>query len=169
MAKVLIRTQYLWRGLTNTGIRCPQPDGAFYIFPDFERWREPLGVLGIHTSSQLAVHLLETYQLATLPGSVFGSPPSQLSLRLSSSYLDMETNEQAGAVLTAFRSQIKPEQLMCEHHPNMNKVLSRFQQFVENLSEIQYRMNGRMPEQKNEGETLADMSQRVTSKDHRFE
>ncbi|MCP4166642.1 MAG: aminotransferase class I/II-fold pyridoxal phosphate-dependent enzyme [Chloroflexi bacterium] len=164
-----IRTQYLWRGLTNIGIRCPQADGAFYLFPDFDRWREPLSALGIHTSAQLAVHLLETYQLATLPGSVFGSPPSQLSLRLSSSYLDMETNEQAEAVLTAYRSQIEPEQLMCEHHPNMNKALSRFQLFVENLSEIQFRMNGRMPEQESEGGALADRSKRVTSKDHRFE
>lgn len=128
-----IRTQYLWRALVDMGIRCARPDGAFYLFPNFDHWREPLAARGITTSAQLAVYLLEKFQLATLPGSVFGTSPDELSLRLSSTYLDMETEEKAWKVLKAYRAVSDPEVLMREHHPAMNEAIARFRLFVQSL------------------------------------
>ncbi|RME84143.1 MAG: aminotransferase class I/II-fold pyridoxal phosphate-dependent enzyme [Caldilineae bacterium] len=139
-----IRTRYLWQGLRELGIRCPEPHGAFYLFPDFARWREPLAALGIRTDQQLAMHLLDVYRLATLPGSAFGAPPEQLTLRLSSSYLDMETYERSEAVLAAYRANPDPESFMREHHPNMNEALYRFRLFVQSLEERS--PNGKVPE-----------------------
>ncbi|NOX62793.1 MAG: aminotransferase class I/II-fold pyridoxal phosphate-dependent enzyme [Chloroflexi bacterium] len=132
-----IRTQYFWRKLTEMGVRCPQPEGGFYLFPDFLRWREPLARLGVNTSAELAVYLLEKYQLATLPGSVFGAPAEDLSLRLSTSYLDMETPERAQAVLDAYGQGHDPETLMEVYHPNTQIALARFRHFLEHLETMQ--------------------------------
>ena len=130
-----IRTQYFWRKLTEMGVRCPQPEGGFYLFPDFLRWREPLARLGIKTSSDLAVYLLDKYRLATLPGSVFGAPAEDLSLRLSTSYLDMETPERAQAILNAYREGHDPETLMEVYHPNTQIALARFRRFLQDLED----------------------------------
>jgi hypothetical protein len=42
---------------------------------------------GITTNQDLADYLLEEWDIATLPGSVFGEPPEALRLRLSTSLL----------------------------------------------------------------------------------
>ncbi len=52
------------------GVRCPNPGGAFYVFPNIE------GVLGrkpgLNDSSSLANYLLEEGGVATVPGAPFG-------------------------------------------------------------------------------------------------
>src|SRR5690606_35346133 len=54
-----IRTRYLWRHLDEMGITCAPPEGGFYLFPNFDRWRHPLAARGIHTSDDLAAYLLD--------------------------------------------------------------------------------------------------------------
>jgi len=130
-----IRTHYIWRGLVGHGVACAEPEGAFYLFPSFDRWREPLAARGIHTSADLAVHLLQEYQLATLPGSAFGVPPEGLSLRLASSYLDMETDDKADAILAAFRANPDPDAFMRNHHPATQAAVGRFDDFVDSLGQ----------------------------------
>lgn len=127
------RTQHLWSWLNEWGIRCPQPDGAFYLFPNFDRWREPLAKRGVHTSDDLADYLLETYQIATLPGSGFGVAPHELSLRLATSYVDMETDEKAAGLLAAARQMGDPARLMAVEQPMLAEVIGRLQQFVQGL------------------------------------
>ena len=128
-----IRTQHVWSWLVEYGIPCAQPDGAFYLFPSFDRWRAPLATRGVHTSDDLAAYLLEHYQLATLPGTAFGAPAEQLSLRLATSYLDMETDDDAAAVLAAYRANPDPAALMADHHPATQEALSRLSEFVRSL------------------------------------
>lgn len=128
------RTQHLWSWLNELGVRCPQPDGGFYLFPNFDRWREPLAQRGVHTSDDLADYLLETYQIATLPGSGFGVPPHELSLRLATSYVDMETDEKAERLLAAAREVGDTARLMEIDQPMMAAVIGRLQQFVESLN-----------------------------------
>lgn len=129
-----IRTQYLWRELAATGAACAQPQGAFYLFPNFDRWRDPLAARGVHTSADLAHHLLREHQLATLPGSAFGAPPEDLSLRLASSYLDMENDEKAQAILDAYRANPDPDVFIRDHHPAMQEAARRFHVFVDSLA-----------------------------------
>ena len=57
--------------------------GGFYAFPDFEPVRERLAARSITTSAHLCESLLEEAGVATLPGSAFGRPQSELSLRLA--------------------------------------------------------------------------------------
>ena len=128
-----IRTQYLYRGVHKLGIRCAQPEGGFYLFPNFNEWRVPLAKRGVSTSVDLANYLLDQYQLATLPGTALGTPPEDLSLRLATSYLDMETTEKAAAVLAAYRQNPDPVLLMYNHHPHTQQALGRLQTFMASL------------------------------------
>jgi aspartate aminotransferase len=80
-------THELYRALNELGIACPRPAGAFYLYPDFSAWRAPLARLGVTTSQQLAEYLLNTWDIATLPGTAFGEEPQALRLRLATSML----------------------------------------------------------------------------------
>jgi len=57
-----------------SGIKCPKPAGAFYIFPNIEQFLGKTTQAGrkIHTDADLAYYLLEEYGLASVPGSAFG-------------------------------------------------------------------------------------------------
>jgi aspartate aminotransferase len=52
------------------GIRCSEPDGAFYIFPEVKGL---FGKRGINDSHAFAEFLLEEARVAVVPGSAFGS------------------------------------------------------------------------------------------------
>lgn len=124
------RTRHLWSWLSELGINCTEPQGGFYMVANFDRWREPLVKQGIDSSEQLATHLLETYQIATLPGTAFGIPAHELSLRLSTSYLDMETDVDAARLVAAYRSGVDEETFTRDHLPMMNGAVRQFGRFV---------------------------------------
>jgi aspartate/methionine/tyrosine aminotransferase len=134
-----IRTSYLFRRMVEAGIPCVEPSGAFYTFPSFDRWRKPLAALGVKSSDDLAIYLLEKYELATLPGSAFGSPPEELVLRLSSSYLDAGTDEKAANLVSAFLAESDAERFIEEHHPQLREATTRLSEFVNDLERV--RMN----------------------------
>ncbi|MCP4359937.1 MAG: aminotransferase class I/II-fold pyridoxal phosphate-dependent enzyme [Chloroflexi bacterium] len=132
------RTQHLWSWLVELGISCPQPEGGFYLISNFDRWREPLAQRDVHTSLDLAKYLLDNYHIATLPGSAFGTPERDLSLRIATSYVDMETDEAAEKILEVWRQEAtsstrEGEQFMTQNHPHMAAAISRFQQFIQDL------------------------------------
>lgn len=66
------RRQAMLEGLRATGAELVEPDGAFYVFPDFSALCGP----GKRFEDDLALasYLLEEKGLATVPGSAFGSP-----------------------------------------------------------------------------------------------
>jgi aspartate/methionine/tyrosine aminotransferase len=121
-----IRTRYLYERLIEAGFDCVEPSGAFYIYPSFNRWKNQLAGMGIESSDDLAADLLEEHGLATLPGTVFGSPPGDLRLRLSSSFLDMTTDEEAANLVEAFRANPDPERFIETHHPGLREAATRF-------------------------------------------
>jgi aspartate/methionine/tyrosine aminotransferase len=128
-----VRTRFLYQSLADAGIACAEPKGAFYLYPSFNKWKKPLAAQGVRTSDDLAMHLLEKYELATLPGSAFGSPPEDLSLRLSSSYLDAGTDEKAASLVEAFLSDPRPEHLIENHHPELREAATRLAEFTASL------------------------------------
>jgi aspartate aminotransferase len=69
--------------LRDAGCRVPAVAGAFYLFPDFGARRRHLAARGVTGGHALVEKLLEDTGVATLPGSVFGRPPDELTLRLS--------------------------------------------------------------------------------------
>ena len=66
-----------------TGAVVAAPRGGYYIFPDFSPLREKLAGRGVTTSAQLCERLLETVNVALLPGSDFGMPPESLTARVA--------------------------------------------------------------------------------------
>lgn len=58
------RRQYFSHHLTNTGLTCFSPRGAFYVFPSIQ-------VTGL-TSEEFAMKLLEEERVAVVPGTAFG-------------------------------------------------------------------------------------------------
>ncbi|MCP2669945.1 aminotransferase class I/II-fold pyridoxal phosphate-dependent enzyme [Maricaulaceae bacterium EIL42A08] len=72
--------------LTQAGAKLNPIRGGFYAFPVFDALRDQLAARGITTSAQLTRQLLEDTGVATLPGSCFGRPDTELSLRLA--YVD---------------------------------------------------------------------------------
>ncbi|MHC5010378.1 MAG: pyridoxal phosphate-dependent aminotransferase [Planctomycetota bacterium] len=74
--------------LRSAGVACAQPAGAFYVFPDFAPVRLRLEDRGIRTSPELCNRLLEETGVAALPGTVFGRPEEELTLRMA--YVDFD-------------------------------------------------------------------------------
>lgn len=70
------------------GISVVSPQGAFYIFPDFSPLRERFAQRDIHTSVDLCRRLLEETGIAALPGSSFGRPDEELTVRMA--YVDFD-------------------------------------------------------------------------------
>ena len=90
------------RVCTGAGLIVAPPQAGFYVYPDFEPWRDHLRSRHqVTTSTGLARLLLRRYGAATLPGSVFGDPPAALRLRLATALLYGDTPDQQEAALAA--------------------------------------------------------------------
>jgi aspartate aminotransferase len=83
------------------GLSVPAPQAAFYVYPDFGAWRQPLLRRGITTGADLARHLVDRYGAGSLPASAFGERADALRLRLATGLLYGDTEEQREAALTA--------------------------------------------------------------------
>ncbi len=129
-----IRTRYLYDTLVELDVPCVEPAGAFYAFPSFKKWQEPLARRGVYTDEELAIYLLENYELAVLPGSAFNCASEDLCLRLSSSYIDAGTDKKGEKLIEAFRKDPNPDRFMENHHPRMHEAASRLANFVADLS-----------------------------------
>jgi len=65
------RRDFLVEALNSVpGIRCAEPEGAFYVFPDV---RDLMRARGVRTSRDLEVRLLEECQIALTAGASFGT------------------------------------------------------------------------------------------------
>ena len=93
---------YLWRSrwilnklgnkiankLNENEIYCPSPDGAFYLFADFYKYKRKLRNKEIKNSVQLCDRILEETGVALLPGKEFGMPSEELTVRIA--YVDFD-------------------------------------------------------------------------------
>ena len=80
--------QYLTQRLKEVGVHVQEPEGAFYIFPDFTPFGENLNARGITTSEEFCQRLLVETGVAVLPGIVFGRPQEELTARIA--YVDFD-------------------------------------------------------------------------------
>jgi aspartate aminotransferase len=88
--------------LADAGILVPEPQGAFYVYPDFGAHREKLRKRhGVTTGAGLAAVLLSRYGIGVLAGSAFGEPEESLCLRLATSCLYGSAEAEQEAALAA--------------------------------------------------------------------
>jgi aspartate aminotransferase len=84
------------------GVMVAQPQGAFYLYPDFGAHRSLLRErFEVRSGADLAALLLRRYGIGVLPGSAFGDPDLALRLRVATSRLYGETPRQQEAALAA--------------------------------------------------------------------
>lgn len=129
-----IRTHYIYHSLIDIGLDIPKPSGGFYLYPSFRKWEDPLNEMGIFSCSDLSTYLLDTYGIATLPGSAFGDDPENFALRLSTSFLDMETDDQADQILKAYGMDNNPVSFIQNHHPRTVLFLTKMGDFFSELN-----------------------------------
>ncbi len=79
---------YVYDRFIAMGLNCPPPEGAFYLFPDFDNFRESLRNRGILTGMRLSDALLDQARVALLPGSDFYLPSTHLGVRAT--YVDYD-------------------------------------------------------------------------------
>jgi len=94
-------------------VLCPRPQGAFYLWPDFERLRSRLAKRDILTSRQLADALLRQHRVLALPGTAFGASRNRLALRLSVCDYD------GAAALAACAGDIDPADRVTDFAPRV--------------------------------------------------
>ena len=84
-SRAIVRDLGRWiaGALREAGVRVADPEGGFYLFPDFEPLAEVLDARGIRSSSALTRRCLDEAGVAFLPGSCFGRPPEERTARIA--------------------------------------------------------------------------------------
>lgn len=84
------------------GASVPPPQAAFYVYPDLAPLRDRLADRHrVHTGADLSGLLLDRYGVGVLPASVFGEPEDALRLRVATSLLYGDSDEERLAALEA--------------------------------------------------------------------
>ncbi|MCB9895296.1 MAG: aminotransferase class I/II-fold pyridoxal phosphate-dependent enzyme [Planctomycetes bacterium] len=135
--------RYLWRSrrvlkalgnwiadrLNAAAIRTLQPQGGFYLFPDFTPFAEMLAEKGIKSSPQLCDRLLEDTGVAILPGIDFGRPKSELTARLA--YVDFD-GARALAILESKGDDLRiDDEFLFTHCPNVVNAINAVCKWVQ--------------------------------------
>jgi aspartate aminotransferase len=82
------------------GAAVPPPQAAFYVYPDLTPLRDHLAAAHrVRTDADLTRLLLDRYGVGVLAGSAFGEPAGALRLRVATSLLYGESDEQRMAAL----------------------------------------------------------------------
>ncbi len=117
------------RRLSGLGISCAQPTGGFYVFPDFTPLAEKLAARGITTGETLARRLLEETGVALLPGSAFGRPVEELTLRMA--YVDFDGGKALSAVSVIPKEQPLDDTFLRRQTPRVLSAIDAIARWLE--------------------------------------
>ena len=92
---------YVAGTLRSAGVMVHDPEGGFYVLPDFSQLRDGLSRRGITHSAELTEAVLTETGVAFLPGDCFGRDPKELTARMS--YVDFD-GTQALAMLNGLEA-----------------------------------------------------------------
>ncbi len=120
---------YFYERLSDMGIDCPAPQGAFYLFISFIKYKNQLENLGIKTNQELCKYLLEKYQIALLPGDDFYYPIDSLTARLA--FVDYNGKDVMNA---AKKSEQLNKQFIEKYCPNVKNGLDVLNNFLDSIS-----------------------------------
>ncbi|MCB9329895.1 MAG: aminotransferase class I/II-fold pyridoxal phosphate-dependent enzyme [Lewinellaceae bacterium] len=109
--------QYVYRELSAIGVTMPEPEGGFYLLPDFEKYREALSRRGIEDDRAFCQALLDEAGVALLPGSDFGCRQGTFRTRLS--YVDFDGNKVLEACRNLPGGQLPDPAFVEKHCPKM--------------------------------------------------
>ena len=121
--------RWIVKTMQAAGIDCARPQGAFYLFPNFEPVRATLASRGITTASELTRRLLEETGVAILPGEAFGRPPEELTTRIA--YVDFDGARALAAEEAAGRDATLSTPFLREHCAPVVNAIERLCEWVQ--------------------------------------
>lgn len=121
--------EYMHERFLNIGLNCPKPEGSFYLFPDFDNFKEAIHKKGMITGIGICNHLLEHFHVAMLPGADFYMPATNFGCRVAAVDFNGEKVLQAWAGPDSMDEQ-KTKQLF----PNIVEGCNRLENFISTLS-----------------------------------
>lgn len=130
--------EYLHTRFVEMGLNCPKPEGAFYLFPDFQNYKEKLASRGIKGCKTLATELLDKAGVALLPGSDFYYPEEAMGCRVATVDYDGDWVYQKSLepLHNPHVNQHSLDQNFVEEHcPNLKWGADQIQAFLEALDE----------------------------------
>lgn len=110
------------------GLNCPKPEGAYYLFPDFDNFRDKLASQSIVTSAQLCKSILDEANVALLPASDFYLSDDHLGTRVAS--VDYDGVE----VLRGFTQTSMDDSQLRKLFPRLVQGCARLEKYLAKLS-----------------------------------
>jgi aspartate aminotransferase len=124
----------LWcaRRLRDAGVRVLDPEGAFYLFPDFTPHAAALEAHGIVSAAELCRRALEETGVAFLPGEAFGQEPDDLTARIA--YVDFDGAAALEASQAVPLDEPLPEAFLHEHCGRTTRAVSALCDWIGRLA-----------------------------------
>ncbi len=122
---------YLADRLRAINITLPSPKGGFYLFPNFNFYREKLASKGILTSFELCEKVLQDTGVAFLPGMDFGRQPEELTCRMA--YVDFDGELVLQKAMSGFKNKPVDNEFLKKYCPKMIKSIDLLEDWLENL------------------------------------
>ncbi|MDX1800303.1 MAG: aminotransferase class I/II-fold pyridoxal phosphate-dependent enzyme [Marinobacter sp.] len=122
---------YLYRRLNDMNVPVQKPEGAFYLFPDFARYRDELAARDIKTSPAMCNELLADTGIAILPASDFGFPPDQLRARLA--FVDFDGAEALALAGGEYRRRSLDDDFIERASPRLKLAMDKLEGWLRDL------------------------------------
>jgi aspartate aminotransferase len=115
--------------LLETDIITHKPEGGFYIFIDFEKYKDKLYKMGIDTGKKMCDRILEDTGVAILPGNEFMRDDRELSARIAFIDFDGDTVLEGVAYMNWFEDYNVDEKFVlekCDHTIQAMRELAKW-------------------------------------------
>lgn len=122
---------YLTMKLHEMKVNIPLPHGAFYLFPNFEVYRESLKQRDICDSTTLCQRILDETGVAMLPGKDFAPAGNELTARIA--YVDFDGRRVLKASMEAGIELDLTEAFLREYCPRMVEAFDRLANWFSDL------------------------------------
>lgn len=126
--------RYLYRRFKEMGAKLPEPNGAFYLFPEFSDFKDKLRSKGVQNDVELSERLFDEHQVAALPGSDFYYDSELFALRVATVDYDGDQVYSDSLTPMAFEGDVELNDAFVEKHcPQLKKGADRIEAFLKSL------------------------------------
>lgn len=122
---------YFANRLREKYITVPTPKGGFYLFPNFNIYREKLAAKGILTSFELCEAILQDTGVAFLPGIDFGRQPEELTCRIA--YVDFQGEMVLNKAMTEYKGIPLDNKFLSKYCSKMVYAIKRLADWLDEL------------------------------------
>lgn len=122
---------YFANRLREKYITLPTPKGGFYLFPNFNVYREKLAARGILTSFELCEAILRDTGVAFLPGIEFGRQPEELTARIA--YVDFDGETVLKTAMNKYKDLPLTEEFLRKYCSKMVYAINKLEDWLDML------------------------------------